>query len=216
VTHTPGSTPRNAADNPPISANLGFDPQSLVLREIAGRESDQPALGIGNPMFNPDDYFRRRGEFDAVPTESFSTGPSEEPSPTSDPRWLIVLAGFGVLGAIPVLRAARTRRRLNRLREGDISAAWWEIVDQLSDLGQPVPHSATPTEAAMAVTPLMAPLADAYQVQIYGPQSEVSKLLVAQAESSFAQTQRHLKVNMSPGRLLFRWLRPGSLRKRRR
>ena len=72
------------------------------------------------------------------------------------------------LGAIPALKTIRQRRRLARLRQGDITAAWEEIVDRLADLGQPVPYFLTPLEFAESADPSLVPLADSYSASVYG------------------------------------------------
>ncbi|HWL49588.1 MAG TPA: DUF4129 domain-containing protein, partial [Acidimicrobiia bacterium] len=62
----------------------------------------------------------------------------------------------------------RRRRRIKRLHEGDITAAWDEIVDRLADLGTPVPSHQTPLEFAVATDRSLVPLASSYSATIYG------------------------------------------------
>jgi transglutaminase-like putative cysteine protease len=69
---------------------------------------------------------------------------------------------------IPLLKVLRRRRRLARLRRGDITAAWEEIVDRLADLGSPVPPHQTPLEFATATDRSLVPLATSYSAAIYG------------------------------------------------
>ena len=206
-------TPRNAGDNPATSSGLGFDPTEFsgsAEGQPGGAEPDDP---FAAPNFDLD-AFRRQLEGD-IPTGS---APASAPGSTGveiDRRWFLVILITIPIAFSPILRNRRAKKRLLALKNGDVSAAWYEIVDRLSDLGDPVDASATPTEAAAAVTPLMVPLALAYQAQIYGD-NVVPPQLVAGAEDSYEQTHRHLKENYTAIRQLFGWLRPGSLRRRDR
>jgi hypothetical protein len=86
------------------------------------------------------------------------------------PRWwllLFPLAGL-VAFAIPLVKRARRRRRLRRVRAGDITAAWDEIVDRLTDMGEPVTPSLTPLEFARATDLALLPLANGYSAAVYG------------------------------------------------
>ncbi|MBW3667529.1 MAG: DUF3488 and transglutaminase-like domain-containing protein, partial [Actinobacteria bacterium] len=67
-------------------------------------------------------------------------------------RWWLLIPPLLVLIAsvIPAAKAVRRRRRLGRLRNGDVTAAWEEIIDRLTDLGEPVPPAQTPLEVARA------------------------------------------------------------------
>ncbi len=86
--------------------------------------------------------------------------------------WLIVFPLLALaLGVIPVIKAVRRRRRLTRLREGDVTAAWDEIVDRLTDLGQPIPAFRTPLEFAESTDPTLVPLAHNYSAAVYGGRS---------------------------------------------
>jgi hypothetical protein len=73
-----------------------------------------------------------------------------------------------LIGAIPLMKAVRRRRRMRLLRKGDITAAWDEIVDRLGDLGSPVPAYQTPLEFARATDRTLVPLATSYSAAVYG------------------------------------------------
>ena len=73
-----------------------------------------------------------------------------------------------LVAAIPLLKRVRRRRRLARLRNGDITAAWEEIVDRLTDLGVDVLPSLTPVELARSTDQAMLPLAYRYSATVYG------------------------------------------------
>jgi transglutaminase-like putative cysteine protease len=82
--------------------------------------------------------------------------------------WLAVPAALLLAGLVPLIKVFRRRRRLMRLREGDITAAWDEIVDRLADLGSPVPPYQTPLEFARGTDRSLVPLASSYSAAIYG------------------------------------------------
>jgi transglutaminase-like putative cysteine protease len=82
--------------------------------------------------------------------------------------WLVLPVLAVLLALIPMLKAFRRRRRIKRLHQGDITAAWDEIVDRLADLGSPVPSHQTPLEFARATDPSLVPLASSYSATVYG------------------------------------------------
>ena len=82
--------------------------------------------------------------------------------------WLALPVLAALLALIPLLKAFRRNRRIKRLHQGDITAAWDEIVDRLADLGQPVPAHQTPLEFARATDPSLVPLASSYSATVYG------------------------------------------------
>jgi transglutaminase-like putative cysteine protease len=143
---------------------------------------------------------------DAAPPPSSATTPpralpSDREVPVSTgleiPRrvmWLILLAAIGLsaLGSVPFLKWWRRQRRLRRLRSGDISAAWDQIVARLDDLGAPPNPADTPSEVATKVTPSMAPLAVVYTRSVYGEDKVVAAELVAVATDSLARTEQQL------------------------
>jgi transglutaminase-like putative cysteine protease len=73
-----------------------------------------------------------------------------------------------LLVSIPAIKSVRRRRRIRRLVDGDITAAWDEIVDRLADLGSPVPSYQTPLEFARGTDRALVPLASSYSAAIYG------------------------------------------------
>lgn len=86
------------------------------------------------------------------------------------PRWWLVavVALLPLLGVIPFAKRIRRRRRLRKVREGDITAAWDEIVDRLIDLGVTISSAQTPVEVARSTDPAFLPLAYSYSAAIYG------------------------------------------------
>jgi hypothetical protein len=83
--------------------------------------------------------------------------------------WLLILPVLVlVAAAIPLLKEVRRRRRIRRIREGDITALWEEMVDRLADLGQPIPDHQTPLEFANARDRVLVPIARTYSAAVYG------------------------------------------------
>ena len=97
---------------------------------------------------------------DVVPGAGTGSGPA---------WWLIGVATIIVLvAAIPLFKRIRRRRRLARIREGDITAVWDEIVDRLVDLRIDVPDTLTPMEIARRTDPSLVPVAASYGSTVYG------------------------------------------------
>ncbi len=112
------------------------------------------------------------------------------------PAWVVITAGalLFLFGLVPAVKWARRRHRLRALSGGDVSAAWWEIVDRLSDLGEEPAPGATPKEVAGATDQAMAPLARVYGESIYGPSADRSfdPGRVATATRSLEATEQQL------------------------
>jgi hypothetical protein len=148
-------TPRG--DVLPPSMTADFDPvRHLPPPEegggVIGPEEQDPTLDDLPPVFN-----------DSVDDPRTGTD--------SAPRWWLIGAIGVALAAtsIPVAKTVRSRRRMRRARKGDITAAWDELVDRLSDLGDPVSPSLTPVEWARSMGGgTMVPLARNYAAAVYG------------------------------------------------
>ena len=106
---------------------------------------------------------------------------------------------------------------MRRLRTGDISAAWDEIVARLDDLGRPPNPSDTPAEVAEKVDPAMSPLATVYARSLYGATATLPDEHIESARKSFQQTTERLttrhsrweriKANYRLKTVLPRWLK---------
>ena len=85
-------------------------------------------------------------------------------------RWwlIVVVAALPLAGVVPMVKRLRRRRRLALVRAGDITAAWDEIVDRLTDLGEEIPGSLTPIELARTTDHALLPLAISYSATVYG------------------------------------------------
>jgi len=99
-----------------------------------------------------------------------------------------------------------------------VSAAWWEIVDRLSDLGEEPAPGATPGEVAAATDGAMAPLARVYGESIYGPSAHrpLDSGRVAVATRSLEATEEKLARRYPWVRRAASWYRLRSLIPRRR
>jgi hypothetical protein len=132
------------------------------------------------------------------------------------PSWLVFAAPLLaivllLLAAIPGLKWIRSRRRLRRLENGDISAAWEEIVARLTDLGDAPDPAKTPVEVADGVDTAMRPLAGVYGRSIYGLAGATTPADVATAASSLERTTEGLTTRYPKSRRLLAWYRVGSL-----
>jgi transglutaminase-like putative cysteine protease len=148
-------TPRREATGftqQPESITAGLDPAEYLPTDDSPDSVSQPTIpGEGGvaPDFTDD-----------APIPLTGTGT----------RWwllgLVVLVPLA--GTIPLAKRVRRRRRLHRVREGDVTAAWDEIVDRLADLGEPISPTLTPIEAARSTDAALLPLAVSYAAAIYG------------------------------------------------
>jgi transglutaminase-like putative cysteine protease len=138
----------------PQSITAGFDPTAYLPERDGPLTLDQP-----------------------LPFESqFEEGLDDFDAPSGDAgsgfrltrAWLVVPVLALLVGLVPMLKAVRRRRRIKRLHEGDITAAWDEIVDRLADLRAPVPAHQTPLEFARATGKDLVPLASSYSASVYG------------------------------------------------
>ncbi len=140
----------------PESVTEGFDPTEFLPPE--GSTSSnllQPGLfDEGDPRFQID----------------LSDNPIGDRSGGIEFSWAWLLVPLAILLAclVPLLKRFRRSRRMRRLREGDITAAWDEIVDRLADLGRPIPDHQTPLEFASATDRSLVPLASSYSAAVYG------------------------------------------------
>ncbi len=202
-------TPRADDINPATTGAFGFDPRSYLPEAIEGDFPNQP--GVPDRM-NLEEILRRLGELGFE--EGGVPAPTQPVSLPSRVAWVLAAAAaILVLAGLPLVKAVRRRRRLARLADGDITAAWDEIVDRLLDLGRDLPESLTPMELAAATSGAMTPLAQAYGAAVYGPGADLGAGMVEAATSSFRQTSRSLDASHSRRRRLLAWFRLRSLRR---
>jgi len=209
-------TPRGDGANPATSYgnladDLGFEIAAYLeqVPESVRPEIDPSQNSLGE-LLVPDGDLREPG----------ATGRTEAtPSERSIPGWaLIVVVGLTLIVlamvAIPAIKWVRHRTRMRRLAEGDITAAWEEIVVRLTDFGEEPDPAATPIEVAAAVDDVMRPLASVYSRSVYGQATEVSTDNADAARRSMQMTADRLTTRYSPIERLRSHYRLGSLMRR--
>lgn len=123
----------------------------------------------------------------------------------------IALVALLVVGGIPATKWRQRRRRMQRLEDGDITAAWEDIVARLNDLGEAPSPAATPRQIATSVDTAMVPLAVAYGRAVYGPTASIRPEHVMTARMALEETRAKLSVTHTiPQRVLAAY-RPASI-----
>ena len=203
-------TPRGDGQNTPTTLSefgLGFDPSNQIP------EPQETALVEPGDSANPGDIPL---QFQIEDGLNVPLVPTAERGGFTISGWLIGLMVALLLSAtIPVFKLWRRRRRMSRLNDGDITAAWEEIVDRLTDLGTEVPAHQTPHELALATDETMTDLAGEYGRTVYGPDLRPSETSVVVAKRSFHETENHLRQKHSLTERIWAWVRPRSLGRRR-
>ena len=193
-------TPRSDGANPAtsyrtLSDTLGYD-ITPYLEQIPEpvRPPIENAAGPPGGIF-ADDTERAQGQFFGGGGETTASG--------TDWSWLAIpaialLAIALLLIFVPVVKWARHRRRMRRLSDGDISAAWEEIVERLTDFGIEPDPASTPIEVATGVDEAMAPLAIVYSRSVYGGPGAPAGNQVDVARRSMEMTGERLATRYSP------------------
>ncbi len=188
-------TPRSDGANP-NGITAEFDPNDFVAESLQQPATiDQPGFDDENNLFGLDES---------------DLGSAGEGSGGGFPWWVLVipallLAAFG----IPGYKRFRRKRRLKVIQEGDVTAAWDEIVDQLSDLGEVIPEYQTPIEFALEKDRTLVPVATAYGAAIYGGKAGEG------SEDDFLAVEDWIRMRYESGRRMRARFNPGSVIKRR-
>lgn len=181
--------------NDSLEAELGFSPVDYI-DDIPNPAFVEFEGGQAGPegIFDPDT--------DRDPTFVGSGGGAGDATSggLDLPDWFPIAAALSavVLAAvagIPMVKWFRRRRLKRRLADGDISAAWRDIVDRLTDLREPVDPAATPREAARAIDAAFVPLAEAYDASLFS--DAPSRTLVRDAADARLRAERHLSTRYS-------------------
>ncbi len=201
-------TPRADGQNAPttMSRLVGFDPAEHVPPPAEDVSEGEPPQ-VTQP-----------GALRDILDEPFAPIPAIVLPGTSVrvPLWIAGIVALAiVMLIIPGVKWLRRRRRLERLRNGDIGAAWVEITDRLTDLGSPVPAHQTPLEVARQTDSSLGPLAHEYGRSAYGPGEAPGSERISVAERSFQAVEAHLRTEYELSKRAWAWIRPGSLRRRR-
>ncbi len=202
-------TPRSDQVNPATFAGLGFDVRPFL--ELPDPESqDVASAPLPAPQFAED----------FLPPGFIGSGGGEVDAGFTLPtwaRWVVpVLATFVFLFAlVPGIKWWRRKRRMKRLREGDITAAWESIIARLTDLGDRPDAALTPTELAGGVDPAMEPLALVYSEAIYGGRDSLGGGRLELATQALETTEARLTTRYSRFQRIVAMYRPATLLPRR-
>jgi len=153
------------------------------------------------------------------PEPGFIGSGGETTTSSSLPNWIPIVGLIAALliliaVAIPLVKWIRHRSRMRRLADGDVSAAWEEIVVRLTDLSEEPDPSATPDEVATRVDDAMVPLAAVYTRSVYGSSGTLPEEQVEIARRSMVLTTERLATRYSPMERTRSHYRLGSLRRR--
>lgn len=183
-------TPRSITS--PLTGVEGFEPPETPATDAGVDPLEQPGF---------DDVVPNLPVEDLVSTPAATGG--------SFPIWIPVVGLVGLLVAtIPFAKTIRRRRRRRLAASGDVSAAWEEIVDRLSDMGSGPAPDRTPVEFAGETSPDLLPLAYAYSAAVYGDRSPVD------SSRHLASAERWLDRNFDRSHRARGALNPRSLLKR--
>jgi transglutaminase-like putative cysteine protease len=208
-------TPRGDGANPVtsyenLSEALGFEIADY-LEQVP--EPIRPEVDRGNLISGLLDPDIDRSELELIDIG----GPSANaPSIASWAPILLIVFTLVVLAiaAIPILKWARRRTRMRRLADGDVSAAWEEIVVRLTDFGAEPDPAATPIEVAATVDDAMKPLASVYSRSVYGSEDNVSDAQADTARQSMQLTSDRFVMRYSAIERFRSYYRLGSLTRR--
>lgn len=141
-------TPRSDGVNPSLTeTEVGFDPRVFLPAPTEPGGASGPATRPQLPNL-PQEDLRPLGP------------PGGTTSQVDLPGWSWWVAAIALLvGATPGARWLARRRRLHRLRHGDIAAAWEEITVRLAGLGESMTVNETPMELAARFGGELRPLA---------------------------------------------------------
>jgi len=208
-------TPRGDGANPVtsyerLSGALGFE-IAEYLEQVPEPirpdfEGGNPISGILDPNIDP-----------LLPTPLGTDGAANSGSPISSLVAILpvsIALVFLIIAAIPIVKWARHRARMRRLADGDISAAWEEIVVKLTDFGEAPNPAATPAEVAGDVDDAMKPLASVYSRSVYGSANRLSTEQTDTARQSMQLTSDRFAMRYSAIERFRSYYRLGSLRQR--
>ena len=125
------------------------------------------------------------------------------------PLWIALTGAVALISLVPLLKAARRARRMRRLSDGEVAAAWDEIVDQLKDLGASISPAWTPLELADRMNPGLTGVATRYSAEIYGYEAGLGQ------PSDLVEAQEYLRDAFPATKRVMGRLNPRSLIKSR-
>ncbi|MDP8959241.1 MAG: DUF3488 and transglutaminase-like domain-containing protein [Actinomycetota bacterium] len=200
-------TPRADGANPATVAALRFDPReyldlpdSAVSSMSAAQARAEEAARFGDPGPTPDALLGLGG---------LQGGPQVRLGPALGAVLVLLLLS----ALLPAYKWWRRQRRLARLEEGDIAAAWEEIVDRLDDLGSELRTDLTPLEFASSTLPVLRPLAAVYSEAIYGAGRPLEGDKIKLARQTLAAVESRLAERHRPIRRIWAAYRLRSVRR---
>jgi len=177
-------TPRG--DTVGTSGTIPFDLAAYLdvpaaERPVFGSDTTTPVI------FREDEFEILNDPIEALPGDTGLSVPAIPP-------WALPAGGVlvALFGMVPAAKALRRLARRRRLADGDVAAAWAEIIDRLTDLGEPPAAGSTPAEVAASVDPALEPLATVYAEAVYGPDTDPQPRRTAVATRSLEITEDHL------------------------
>ena len=209
-------TPRSDGANPTTAYGamedaLGYD-LAAYLDQIPEpvRTPVETAGNLPGGIFAPDTE---------RPEPGFIGTGGETTTSSGIPGWIPIVAIIAALLiviaiALPLIKWIRHRSRMRRLADGDVSAAWEEIVVRLTDLSEEPDPAATPDEVATRVDEAMVPLAAVYTRSVYGNTATLPENQIEVARRSMELTTERLTTRYSPMERTRSHYRLGSLRRR--
>lgn len=208
-------TPRGDGVNPTTFRETGLTPLQLEqyftdLEEAALAAQSDGGGGGGDPAVRDPNFDTERFAGGGGSATTTDGGGFSLPGWVTQAAFWLVVAVIA-LGTIPAIKRRRRRRRIRRLEEGDVGAAWAEIVDRLIDSGVGVSEADTPGEVATSTDPAMHPLAEAYGEVIYSATHEIEPASQEAAIASLTATEQRLRSRESAWQRLRRIYRVRSL-----
>lgn len=217
---TPGTTEVNDAGTE-VTTVRGTNAHAWVEMWMDGfgwvRFDPTPRAGFAQPIasFDPEGFVPESVTSPEAPSSQEFSGNFGDELAESDIApvtqgtfnwWPVVLLTIALaVSVVPGIKTLRRRRRVRLVREGDITAAWDEIVDRLTDLGEPVSPSMTPMEVARATDPALLSLATGYSAAVYGGRAE------AGSELDLLEVEAWLHESFDAKRRAVAAIRPTSL-----
>jgi transglutaminase-like putative cysteine protease len=193
-------TPRSDGANQSLSVtSVGFDPRDYIP------QPDEPD-GAQNPGGSPGEREPLLPEIDV--TAGDSTPDFRPGSGFGLPVWAWwMVALMALSGSVPGFKLVRRRRRLSRIRTGDVTAAWEEIIDRLRDLGERIEPSQTPLEIAASTHVDLLPLATMYTAATYGGSPR------GDGRIAFDAAESRIEHRYQRSHRALAWMMPASLRR---
>ena len=191
-----------------VAEAFGFSAAEYAALIPSGSLTD---IDAGEVLINP-----ALGERDTPERLTPGSGAgSDEATGFTMPSWTrpiaTVMGLLAIVGVIaPAAKWIRRRRRARRLADGDIAAAWEDITERLTDLGQLVDPAATPYEAAMSLGQAYVPLAQSYGDALYG-EKLANSVVIDQANAAHHRAERHLTTHYTRRQRLVAVYRPTRL-----